>query len=408
MHTIPELDHLDLMSRAFRTEPYPVYAELRRAGPVCRVRLGDNDSMLLISRHGDVVAALKDARFGTEDPTAATASQDQLPPQIRELQALQRHWMLFANPPRHTRLRGLVHQAFTPRMVQALVAQIETTANTLLDAVAGQADFDLIAGYAHPLPVDVIALILGIPIADRAAFSRWSVALGGTLDPTADIEALLQGGDAAIAFDAYLRRLIDERRAHLGDDLLSALIQAEQTGDRLSEDELIATCVLLLLAGHETTQNLIGNGVHALLRHPEQLSRLRGEPALMKPAIEELLRFDSPVQFTSRCLREDVRLGEIDLPRGMRVGLMIGSAHRDSSAFADPDGLDLAREHNPHVAFGAGIHFCLGAMLARTEAAIALRVLLSRLPGLALADGATPVYRDMLTLRGLQALPVRG
>jgi cytochrome P450 len=336
------------------------------------------------------------------------STQAELPPQIRELQALHRNWMLFINPPRHTRLRSLVHQAFTPKMVQALSAQIEARAHALLDSADGQSRFDLIAGYAHPLPVDVIAQILGIPIADRAAFARWSVDLGRTLDLTAGIDALLRGGDAAISFDAYLRGLIDERRMHLGDDLLSALIQAEQTRDRLSEDELIATCVLLLLAGHETTQNLIGNGVHALLRHPAQLARLQAEPALMKPAIEELLRYDSPVQFTSRCLREDVKLGDFELPRGTRVALLIGSAHRDANAFAEPDRLDLARQDNPHVAFGAGIHFCLGAMLARTEATIALRVLLSRLPGLSLAKGAFPAYRDMLTLRGLESLPVHG
>ena len=407
MHTIPELDQLDLMSPGFRTDPYPVYAELRRAAAVCRVRLGDGTA-LMVSRHADVVTALKDARFGSSEDATEAGAQAQLPPQIRELQALQRNWMLFVNPPRHTRLRGLVHQAFTPRMVQALSAQIEARAHALLDAVADRPAFDLIASYAHPLPVDVIAQILGIPIGDRVAFARWSVDLGGTLDPTAGVEAILRGGDAAIAFDAYLRELIDERRAHLGEDLLSALIQAEQTGDRLSEDELIATCVLLLLAGHETTQNLIGNGVHALLRNPAQFARLKTEPALMKPAIEELLRYDSPVQYTSRCVREDVVLGGIELPRGTRLGLLIGSAHRDGGAFADPDALDLGRQENPHVAFGAGIHFCLGAMLARTEASIALRVLLARLPGLALAEGPPPAFRDMLTLRGLQTLPVRG
>lgn len=406
MQAIPELWHLDLMSPGFRSDPYPVYAELRRSGAICRVRMGQGSSLLL-SRHADVVAALKDARFGTEELAEAAGIEQALPPQIRQLQALQRDWMLFVNPPRHTRLRGLVHQAFTPRMVQALSAQVEARAHALLDAVAEQPVLDLIADYAHPLPVDVIAQILGIPIADRAAFARWSVDLGGTLDPTASMDALLRGGDAAIAFKAYLRGLIRERREQLGDDLLSALIAAEQTGDRLSEDELIATCVLLLLAGHETTQNLIGNGVHALLRHPEQLARLRAEATLMKPAVEELLRYDSPVQFTSRCLREDLRLGEFELKRGTRVGLLIGSAHRDASAYADPDRLDLGRADNPHVAFGAGIHFCLGALLARTEASIALRVLLARLPGLALADGPAPVYRDMLTLRGLQSLPVR-
>jgi cytochrome P450 len=401
---MPDLTDIDLRSEAFRQDPYTHYARMRAAGRLVRVGVA-GQMQWMATRHADVVAALKDARLGTEADPPSAQWLAAMPPPIRALNEMQRRWLLFVNPPTHTRLRALVHQAFTPRMVQALAGQIEQRAHELLDAALAKPVFDLVAEYAHPLPVDVIAQILGVPIADRAAFSRWSVQLGATLDPVAGDEVYLAGGKAAIGFAAYLRELIAERRGRPGDDLLSALIAAEQAGDRLDEDEMIATCVLLLLAGHETTQNLIGNGLHALLRHPAQLQRLRSEPALMKSSVEEMLRYDSPVQCVPRLLREDMEIAGTALPRGSRVWMLIGSAHRDDEAYADAATLDIARDA-PHVAFGAGIHFCLGALLARTEAQIALRVLLARAPALRLVSGAEPDYRPMVTLRGLQSLPL--
>lgn len=405
--SIPDRTDIDLRSPEGLRDPYALYAPLRAAGPLVRVRVGER-TQLMATRHADVVACLKDARFGTESAPPDAAWLAAAPAPIRTLVALQRRWLLFVEPPTHTRLRALVHGAFTPRMVQALAGAIEQRAHELLDAALATPSFDLVADFAHPLPVDVIARILGVPIADRAQFAHWSVDLGGTLDPGAPPEALLRGGLAAMGFADYLRALIAERRASPGEDLLSALITAGaagDAGDRLDEDELVATCVLLLLAGHETTQNLIGNGVHALLRHPGQLERLRAEPALMRRAVEELLRFDSPVQCVPRIVRGGATLGGEPLPEGQHVWLLIGSAHRDPAAYADPDTLDIGRD-GAHVAFGAGIHFCVGAMLARTEAQIALRVLLERLPGLRLAEGAEPAYRDLVTLRGLRRLPV--
>lgn len=402
---IPDLPDIDLRSAECLRDPYPHYARMREAGPVVRIRVAGSPQ-LMATRHADVLACLKDPRFANQADPPSAEWLAAVPQPVRALHELQRRWMLFLDPPAHTRLRGLAHQAFTPRMVQAISAQIEARAHALLDAALAQPEFDLIADYAHPLPVDVIAQILGVPIADREQFARWSVDLGGTLDPVAPPEAYVRGGLAANGFSGYLRKLIAERRGHPGEDLLSALIAAEQAGDHLDEEEMVATCVLLLLAGHETTQNLLGNGVLALLRHRDQWQRLRAEPGLLRRAVEELLRFDSPVQCLPRLLREDMAVSGVPLPRGTTLWMSIGSAHRDEAAYPGADLLDIGRD-SPHVAFGAGIHFCLGAMLARTEAQIALRVLMDRAPGLRLADGPPPTVRDLLTLRGLRALPVR-
>jgi len=405
MTTIADLPDVDLHGDAFRQDPYPHYARMRAAGPLVRVNV-QGRPQLMATRHADVGAALKDPRFGTEGEAPPPEWLASVPEPIRVLSEMQRRWMLFLNPPTHTRLRGLVHGAFTPRMVQAIAVQIEQRAHELLDAALAKPRFDLVSEYAHPLPVDVIAQILGVPIADRETFSRWSVALGSTLDPVADTATILRGGEAAMGFRRYTRELIAERRQHLGDDLLSALITSEQAGDRLDEEEMIATCVLLLLAGHETTQNLIGNGVNALLRHPGQWERLRADPSGLRQAVEEMLRYDSPVQLVPRIAREDLVLGGVSIARGTTVWMLIGCVNRDEAAFERADRFDVARDSS-HLAFGAGIHFCLGAFLARTEALIALRVLMERAPELRLATEGAAAYRGLITLRGLAALPVR-
>ena len=405
MTPIAALPDIDLHSDAFRQDPYPSYARMRAAGPLVRVSV-QGRPQLMATRHAEVGAALKDPRFGTESDPPNPEWLAAMPEPIRVLSEMQRRWILFLNPPTHTRLRGLVHGAFTPRMVQSIAAQIEQRAHELLDAALARPRFDLISEYAHPLPVDVIAQILGVPIADRETFSRWSVALGSTLDPVADAATILRGGEAAMGFRQYMRALIAERRQQLGDDLLSALVTSEQAGDRLDEEEMIATCVLLLLAGHETTQNLIGNGVNALLRHPGQWERLRADPSGLRLAVEEMLRYDSPVQLVPRIAREDLALAGVPVTRGTTVWMLIGCAHRDESAFERADAFDVGRD-SAHLAFGAGIHFCLGAYLARTEAQIALRVLMERAPQLRLATDGAAAYRDLITLRGLAALPVR-
>ena len=318
---------------------------------------------------------------------------------------LQRRWMLFKNPPDHTRLRGLVHKAFTPRRVEQMRSQIQAITDGLLDRVQAAGRADLIAELAYPLPVTVIAAMLGVPAEDHAQFHAWSDALAHSLDLTEDPEVYTRASRAAVALTAYLRTIIEQRRRQPQDDLLSALILAEEGGGRLSEDELYATVTLLLVAGHETTVNLIGNGVLALLRHPDQLRRLRDEPGLIRTAVEELLRYDSPVQATSRVARADLEIGGHTIRAGQQVSFLLGAANHDPARFADPTRLDLSRDPNPHLAFGSGIHYCLGAPLARLEGQIAINTLVQRLPGLALAP-ERPEHRDNYVLRGLRRLRV--
>jgi cytochrome P450 len=265
---------------------------------------------------------------------------------------------------------------------------------------------DLIADFAYPLPVTVIAEMLGVPAADRDTFHRWSDALGRSLDLTEDSAVYDRASVAAAEFTEYLRTLADRRRTEPGSDLLSALVAVEEAGDHLSEVELYATCALLLIAGHETTINLIGNGALALLQQPEQMHLLQCDPSLSKGAVEELLRYDSPVQMTSRLILEEMEFGGRHFKRGQQISVMLGAANRDPAAFENPNVLDVTRKRNPHLAFGSGIHYCLGAPLARLEGQVAFETLLRRMPNLQLG-AATPIYRDNYLLRGLETLPVK-
>jgi cytochrome P450 len=318
---------------------------------------------------------------------------------------MQSNWLLFKNPPDHTRLRGLVHKAFTPRMVEQMRGTVQSITDGLLDRVQANGAMDLIADLAYPLPVTVIAEMLGIPEQDRDTFHHWSDALGRSLDLTDDPTVYQRAALAATEFTAYLRELAARRRAEPTQDLLSALVAVEEAGVHLSEIELYATCALLLIAGHETTINLIGNGTLALLQHPDQLRLLQQEPSLMRNAIEELLRYDSPVQMTSRVALTDVEYQGHTFRQGQQLSFMLGAANRDPAAFDQPNTLDIRRKKNLHLAFGNGIHYCLGAPLARLEGQIAFETLLRRLPNLHLAT-ETPVYRDNYLLRGLETLPV--
>jgi cytochrome P450 len=316
--------------------------------------------------------------------------------------------MLERDPPNHTRLRGLVSKAFTPRVVDVLRPHIQQIVDGLLDRVAGAHAMDLIEDFAYPLPVIVICELLGVPVEDRDRFKGWGLDIARGLDAILlppDSEVIQRSAASRRALTDYFRALIAERRASPRADLLSGLIAAEEVGDRLSEGELLATCILLLVAGHETTVNLVGNGTLALLRHPDQLRRLRENPGLIGSAVEELLRYDGPVQRTARVPSEAVTIGGHTLAEGDLVLPFMGAADRDPAQFTDPDGLDIARTDNRHIAFGWGIHFCLGAPLARVEGQIAINTLVRRLPKLALATDR-PEYRQSLTLRGLAALPV--
>ena len=387
------------MDPAFVEDPYPTYHVLRSQDPVHRSPLG----FWVLTRYADVIATLRDPRLIKEPIAAFVAARFGMavPPGLGLS-------MLDRDPPDHTRLRGLVSKAFTPKALESLRPHIQEIVDGLLDQVQSRGEMDLIEEFAYPLPVVVICEMLGVPVRDHERFKQWGLDVARGLDaimlpPDSEVGKRSVTGRRALA--EYFHELIAERRAAPREDMLSALIAAEEAGDKLDEDELLATCILLLVAGHETTVNLIGNGTLALLRHPDQLRRLREEPALIGSAIEELLRYDGPVQRTARIPSADVTIGGRTIPKGEMVMPFLGAADRDPAQFPDPDRLDITRTDNRHIAFGMGIHFCLGAPLARMEGQIAINTLLRRLPKLALA-AQRPEHRQSLTLRGLVSLPV--
>ena len=394
----------NIVSREFKANPFPFFASLRTSQPVYRTTLPDKTPVWLISRYEDVVGLLKDERFVKNKRTAMTAEQLRkmpwVPPAFRPLERN----MLDLDPPDHTRLRALVHKAFTPSLVGRMRNRIENLSDELLGHIAWKGEMDLINDYALPLPMTVITEILGVPTRDRDKFHRWSKAIVSLTSPNATLRVI----PSVWMFIRYLRRFFERRRQDPQDDLVSALIQAEEAGDKLSADELLATVFLLLVAGHETTVNLIGNGMLALLQHPDSMIRLRDNPAMIKTAVEELLRYTSPVFMTTeRYAREDLNIRGVIIPRGEMTLGVIGSANRDESVFEKADELELAREPNKHLSFGQGIHFCLGAPLARLEAEIAINTLLSRVQDLHLrvAVGALR-WRPSMFLRGLESLPL--
>ena len=383
----------------FRANPFPHYRRLREAEPVHKSPLG----FWVLSRYDDCVAVLRDQRFGREGFEAllatmyGTAQGERLP-----------RSMLFQDPPDHTRLRALVSRAFTPRVVEGLRPRIQQIVDDIVDRARDARSMEVIGDLAYPLPVTVISEMLGVPAGDHASIRQWSADIARSLDAIGlalEPEVVERGRVARRAIGEYFRRLLPERRLHPRNDLLSLLIAAEEAGDKLSEPELLSTCVLLYIAGHETTVNLIGNGLLALLRHPDQLARLRADPGLVPSAVEELLRYDGPVQQTARFATADVDLGGQRIDKGAMVVTLIGAANRDPAQFPDPDRLDVGRADNRHIAFGFGIHFCLGAPLARLEGQVALGTLVRRLPDLALASDHVE-WRESQVLRGLKALPV--
>jgi len=404
--TKPPADgEVNIASPAFKANPFPFYARLRAEAPVFRVTLPDRQTAWLITRYDDVVQVLRDERLAKDRLRALTPGQMAKQPWVPAMfQPLARN-MLDLDPPDHTRLRALVHKAFTPRLVEAMRPRVERLTGELLDAAMARGRVDLIHDYALVVPTTIIAEMLGVPVADRHKFHRWSAALLGA---SASSWGMFLAIFPVWRFLRYVRNLLRERKARPRDGLISALIQAEEAGQHLSEDELLAMVFLLLIAGHETTVNLIGSGTLALLQYPDQLARLRDDPALIRPAVEELLRYTSPVETaTERFAREDVTVAGVTIPQGSLVFAVIASANRDERQFPDPDRLDLTREPNRHLAFGLGIHFCLGAALARLEGQIAIQALLRRAPGLRLAVPAESLrWRRGLVLRGLEALPV--
>jgi len=389
-------------------DPYPLYRMFRENNPVFRVPVPGDDGpgVWLLTRHADVHRVLRGASFSADRRRARIVrdNADRLPPGFLGDTGIMRT-MLIMDPPDHTRVRGLVSKAFTPRRVAALRPRIEAIATDLLDAARERGSMDVIRDFAAPLPAIVIAELLGVPAEDHARFKQWSTELVATLNPGNPLEALPHLQDKLQVLFDYLAGIIAERRREPRDDLISAMIQAQEERDALSDDELLATSNLLLVAGHETTTNLIGNGLLALLRHGGERARVQADPGLLDSAIEECLRYDSPVQGTVRVATAEVELGEQRVPEGALVVCGIGAANRDPAVFPDPERFDVARGENHHLSFGFGAHFCLGAPLARLEGRIAFGALLSRFPKLELASEDL-AFRPNPILRGLEALPV--
>jgi cytochrome P450 len=384
-------------------DPYPHYADLRREAPVHRSPAG----FWVVARYRDGAEILADRSFAMSSPREwgnASTFKYEGPAFERVIDGLS-HMMLFKNPPDHTRLRGLVSKAFTPRAVEGLRERIREIVGELVSAVREAGHMDLIADLAYPLPAMVIAEMLGVPAEDRGRFRAWSRDLAPTIDPMILPDQLERASAAIDQFADYFTHLIAERRAEPCGDLLSAMIAAEEQGDRLSQSELVANAMLLLNAGHETTTNLIGNGTLALLRNPDAFDLLRREPERIPAAIEELLRYDSPVQMTGRRTRTERVVGGTKIEAGQEVVVLIGSANRDPERFADPEHLDVTRGDDEHLSFGGGSHYCLGANLARLEGAIAIGAIVSELPELRLAAPELE-WRETLTLRGLKSLEV--
>ena len=390
----------DLASPAFKANPYPFYARLRAEAPVHRMKLSFwLPTVWVVSRYADVLAVLKDDRVSND----ITAKLPWTPHALRPLT----HHMLNRDPPDHTRLRTLVNKAFTPGVVERLRGRVQAVCDDLLEKAAARGRIDLIADFALPLPLTIIADLLGVPQQDRRQFAGWSKRVsaatsGALLD-------LIRGQPSLFLAVRYLRKLIALRRAEPGDDLVTALIRAEEAGDKLTEDELIGMIAILLLAGYETTINLVATGAVALIQHPEERARFQRDATLAESAVEELLRFTSPLDFAAiRTASEDVTVAGSVIPRGAIILASLTSANRDERQFKGPDRLDLGRDPNRHLAFGMGPHFCVGAPLARLEGQIGLTALFRRFPDLRLdVPAETMRWRRGLLFRGLETLPVR-
>ncbi|MFK4145667.1 cytochrome P450 [Streptomyces sp. NPDC004065] len=389
---------------AFVADPYPAYAELRARG---RVHYYEPSDQWLVPRHADVSALLRDRRLGrsyqhrfTHEEFGRTAP----PPEHEPFHVLNDHGMLDLEPPDHTRIRRLVSKAFTPRTVERLRPYVHGLANELVAALVEAGGGDLLTDVAEPLPVAVIAEMLGIPEADRAQLRPWSADICGMYELNPSEETAARAVRASVEFSEYLRELIAARREKPGEDLISGLIAAHDEGDRLTEQEMISTAVLLLNAGHEATVNATVNGWWALFRNPDQLAALRADHSLVPSAVEELMRYDTPLQLFERWVLDDIEIDGTVVPRGAEIAMLFGSANHDAGVFAAPERLDLARRDNPHISFSAGIHYCIGAPLARLELTASMTALLNRAPTLTLA--AEPVRKPNFVIRGLKGLSV--
>ncbi|MFJ8944155.1 cytochrome P450 [Streptomyces sp. NPDC102395] len=389
---------------AFLADPYPAYAELRAKG---RVRYFEATNQWLVPHHADVSALLRDRRLGrtyqhrfTHEDFGRTAP----PGEHEPFHTLNDHGMLDLEPPDHTRIRRLVSKAFTPRTVERLKPYVRKLAGELVDALVEKGGGDLLTDVAEPLPVAVIAEMLGIPEADRAPLRPWSADICGMYELNPSQETAARAVRASVEFSAYLRELIAARREEPGDDLISGLIAAHDEGDRLTEQEMISTAVLLLNAGHEATVNATVNGWWALFGNEGQLAALRADHSLVPSAVEELMRYDTPLQLFERWVLDEIEIDGTVLPRGAEIATLFGSANHDPEVFAAPEKLDLTRKDNPHISFSAGIHYCIGAPLARLELAASMTALLEKAP--TLRPTAPPSRKPNFVIRGLEGLSV--
>jgi cytochrome P450 len=386
----------------FLADPYTVYARLRTETPVYR----DRRFGWIVSRYDDVAALSRDPRLSARRPLAdepVPSALSAIDAEVRELRGLQSRWLLCTDPPEHTRLRALVSGAFTPRRVEAMRQRIQQVVDELLDRVAPTGRMELVADFAYPLPATVVAELLGVPLAERDAFKERSDAIAEGFNWTET--SVRAAHRAQLELTDYITRLAAEKRRQPGDDLVSALLATGSGSDKLTEEELVATCVMLLFGGHETTTFFLANAVLALLEHPEQAARLRCEPALIDSAVEELLRYNSPTQASFRRAAVDLEVHSHHISRGEHVLLLLGSANRDPARFEEPDRLDLGRPDNRHLAFSVGPHFCLGAALARLEGQVGLQTLLRRFPTL-LLETSSIEWKPNVFLRGPRALPI--
>ena len=402
--------HYALDSPEFIANPYPIFDQMRSNDPIY---WSPENNYWVLTRYADIVSLSQSEQLSSD---RIAAHSGRMPAEAKEyfrpFFSAVSSWMLMIDPPDHTRLRGLVNKAFTPRVVENMRGLVEDLVNKMLAAVKDQGRMNVLTDLANPLPAIVISELLGVPGTDQRQFKEWSddIALAlSAIDTTSTKDELFSLYELAqksfLALSDYFRERVAELRRHPRENLLSALAQAEERGDRLTEDELFANCVLLMIAGHETTTNLIGNGILALLQNPGQQQVLTANPELIVSAVEELLRYDSPVQKMGRIALADIEVGGKQIRKGQLVCLSFGAANRDPEQFALPQQLDVKRQPNRHLSFGHGLHYCVGAALARLEGQIAINTVLRSLPGLQLATEKLEWYRNF-TLRGLKSLPV--
>jgi cytochrome P450 len=396
-----------LFSDEVLQDPYPTYARMHEEGPLHYVEVGGKWSVWSIFSHAECSSIAKDPRLSAKRAKQMLLS---LPlsrqAEFSELAHMFGLWMIFMDPPEHTRLRKLLNKGFSPAVVEGLRPQVEAIVDQMLSPLQHASEVELLREFANPLPVRIILEMLGIPRELRDTFVSWSRAIAafrGNPNPT--VEQARGAQNALIALTEFFRKTVAERRRNKGNDLISLLIDIEEDGEVLTEEELYAQCIALLFAGHETTRNLIGNGMYALLRHPQATAELREKPEMIRTAVEEILRYESPVQFTARVLKQDIEVCGQRIPKKWTILCMLGAANRDPRKFKEPNQLNLKRLNNEHLAFSAGPHFCIGAQLARLEGQVAILNLVQRFPKMKLT-GPRPEWASTFGFRGLKGLPV--